>query len=93
MQAVHLHTEDGFVVALLGDKDRIYTPYVALTFPIRKRRIANGDVAKFTRPLTIGHNKKQRPYPLTKLVNHLLRIGKAHGISKGARTMLMKAKA
>ena len=92
MKAVKLRTEHGVRACLLGDPGRLYTSYVTIDFPIRKHRIANGDVDRFTRPLTIGHKKRERPYPVTKLVNHLIRIGRAHGITKGARRLVMIAK-
>jgi len=92
MKAVHLHTEHGVKACLLGDPGRLYTPYVSINFPIRKHRIANGDVERFTKPLTIGHGKRQRPYPLIRIANHMLRVGRAHGITKAARLLVMKAK-
>jgi hypothetical protein len=86
MKAVTIFTEDGQCAAVLGEAGRIYTPYVMVEFPIRKRRIFNVDVPKYTRPLFIG--KGNDPYPMKRIVRHLRRIGKHHGITKGATQLL-----
>lgn len=98
MQTVRLHTPDGMTTALLGKPGRVYTPFVRIDSPssgpfIRLYKIANGDVPLFTVPLHIGHGKNWRPYPITRMANHMLRVGRANGITKGARTLLNKAKA
>ena len=89
MKAVTIFTEDGQCAAVLGEPGRIYTPYVIVEFPIRKQRIPNGDVESYTRPLFIG--KGNGPYPLKRIIRHLLRIGKKHGITKAAKAFLKEA--
>jgi len=90
MRVVRVHTNEGQFTAVLGDPGRIYTPYVQVEFPVRKRRIPNGDVGLFTSQVTKGIDKKD--YPVKRAANHLLRIGRQHGISKGARQFLNEAR-
>ncbi len=90
MKAVTIFTADGQYAAVLGDAGRIYTPYVIVAFPVRKEKIANGDVESYTRPLFIG--KANNPYPLKRICNHMLRIGRKHRITKGAKKFLQEAK-
>ena len=91
MRAVTLFTIDGQCAAILGEAGRIYTPYVIVEFPIRKRQIPNGDVDSYTRPLFLG--KGNDPYPMKRIVRHLRRIGRKHGITKGALALLKEAAA
>ncbi len=86
MKPVTMFTVDGQCAAVLGDPGRIYTPYVIVEFPIRKRKIPNGDVESYTRPLFIG--KGNDLYPMKRIIRHLRRIGKKHGITKGAARFL-----
>ena len=82
MKVVWIHTEEGSQTAILGEPSRLYTPYVIVEFPIRLRRMPNGNVAKYT---------KDMEYPLKKACNRYLRIGRKHGISKGARKFIRSA--
>lgn len=90
MQAVKIRIEEGQFAAVLGKPGRMYTPFVMVEFPVRKRRIANIDVEKYTRPLFKG--KGNDPYPIKRAANHMLRIGRKHGITKGARDLLNAAR-
>jgi len=84
-EIVRMHTSTGFFCAVLGKPGRIYTPYVTLqTFPIRKRKIRNTALPKVTAPLM----RKDKPYPLKRGVNQMLRVGRNVGITKGAKTLL-----
>ena len=87
-RAVRVHTDEGHFSAVLGEPGRIYTPFVMVEFPVRKRKIANGDIERHTKPLLKGIDD----YPVKKIANHLLRIGRQHGITKGARKLLQEAK-
>jgi hypothetical protein len=87
-KAVKIHTIDGVFTAVLGEPGRIYTPYVSIDFPVRKRKMANGDVERFTRPLLKGIDD----YPIRRICNHMLRVGRQHGITKGAKALLQEAK-
>ena len=94
MQVVRIHTDDGFHTAILGEPGTKFTSYVAVSFPVRKRRIRNADVTKHTRPLLVAVGKSgQKDYPLKRAANHILRIGRQHGISGGAKELLLAAKA
>lgn len=91
MQAVKLRVagDAGEFCAILGKPGRIYTPYVSLQGKeVRKRKMANGDVERYGRPLLKGG----REYPLKRAANHMLRAGRARGITKGAKRLLMEAK-
>ena len=93
MRAVNMKADNGGFTAILGNPGRIYTPFVRMesnsTGPfVKKRRIANGDVELFTSPLMKGID----PYPIRKACNHMLRVGRKHGITKGAKKLLQEAK-
>jgi len=89
MQVVRVHNDEGHFSAVLGKPGRIYTPYVCLAgFPVRKRKMANGSVKLHTSPLTY----RNKPYPLKKAVNHMLRVGRQCGITGGAKKLLKEAK-
>ena len=98
MQVVRIHVQYGkyprihsyFNTAILGKAGRKFTKYVPMDFPIRVRKILNADVDKFTTQLTIG--KSKRNYPLKRAANHMLRVGRMHGISGAARKFLQEAK-
>jgi len=55
---------------------------------IKKYQMANGDVELFVIPLLKGID----PYPIKRACNHMLRIGRNHGITKGAKKLLQEAK-
>lgn len=86
MRVVRIAHVDGytqqFQIAVLGDPGRIYTPYVTTEFPVRLRRIANGDVKKYTKDID---------YPLKKACTALKRVGSKQGITKGAKQLLSRA--
>ena len=84
MKVVWIHTEEGSQTAIMGEPSRLYTKYVMVEFPIRLRRMPNGNVAKYT---------KDMDYPLKKACRGYLRIGRQHGISKGARKFIQSATA
>lgn len=73
-----------FTTAILGEPGRIYTPYVIVEFPVRLRRIPNGDVERYTRDID---------YPLKKACRSFLGVGRRHGITKGARNFIKGAQA
>lgn len=79
MNIVHLHTEQGVKCVVLGEPGRLYTQYVLIDYPVRLRRIANGDIARYTR---------DAGYPLKKGLRSFLRIGRKNGITKGAAKLL-----
>lgn len=87
-RAVRLHTGTGFVCAVLGEPGRKWTPYVSFGFPIRKRKIANSQIERYSKPLMKGKS----PYPLKTACNKLLTMGKNGNITKGARQLLNDAK-
>lgn len=92
-EAIRLHTESGFVSALAGKRGRLYTEIVPVEFwgkscKIRKRRVPNRDIDKYAKPLMKG----KKPYPLTRLCNHLLRMGRHGHMTKGARALVNEAK-
>jgi hypothetical protein len=99
MQVVRMHMQHGkyprihssFTTAIIGEAGRKFTKYIALDFPVRIRKILNTDVEKFTSQLTIG--KARQDYPLKKAANHMLRVGRQHGISGAARKFLREARA
>jgi len=83
MRVVRIHANDeSFHTAVMGEPSRIFTPYVMVEFPVRLRRIANGDVASYVEDMD---------YPLKKACRHLLRMGREHDISKAAKTFLKEA--
>ncbi len=91
MIVARVKTNEGAFCAVLGKPGRLYTPFVSLaSFPVRKYRIANGDVKLYAKQLLLG--TKRLDYPVKKAVNHMLRVGRMHGITKGARKLLMEAK-
>ena len=88
-----MRTDDGGFTAVLGNPGRIYTPYVRMQTNssgpfIKKRKIANGDVDHYCSPLLKGID----PYPIRKICNHMLRVGRMHGITKAAKKLLQEAK-
>ena len=89
MQVVRIRNDEGSFSAILGEPSRLYTPYVMIDFPVRKRRMANGDVKRCTTQLTLGRTHKD--YPLGRAVRHMLRVGRKHGITKSARLFLREA--
>jgi hypothetical protein len=93
MRAVNLRDNDGGFCAILGNPGRIYTPYVRMESNtagpfIRKRSMPNGDIALHSTPLMKGID----PYPIKRACNHMLRVGRTLGITKGARKLLQAAK-
>ncbi len=95
MRAVNMKADAGSFTAILGNPGRIYTPFVRMesnsTGPfIKMRKIANGDVELYTSPLLKGNLLD--PYPIRKACNHMLRVGRKHGITNGARKLLQEAK-
>lgn len=95
MQVMRIKVDDGVgaFVGIVGKPGRIYTPYVRIDAHgtgswIIRRMMANGDIAAFASTLMRG----DKPYPLKRAVNHLLRIGREHGITKTAKKLLMEAK-
>jgi hypothetical protein len=89
MRVVRIHSDEGSFTAVLGKPGRIYTPYVCLAdYPVRKRRMANGDVAKYASELTL----KGKPYPLKRAVRAMLRVGRQYGITGGAKALLKEAR-
>lgn len=85
-----VHNDEGCFCAVIGKPGRVYTPYVSMAnFPVRKYRMANGEVNRFITQLLL----KGKDYPVTKAVNHMLRVGRKHGITKGARALLLEARA
>ena len=93
MRAVNLRDADGGFTAILGNPGRIFTQYVRIESNssgpfIRKRKMANGDVELFSTPLLKGID----PYPIKKACNHMLRVGRNLGITKGAKKLLQDAK-
>ncbi|KKN76148.1 hypothetical protein LCGC14_0373430 [marine sediment metagenome] len=94
MRAMRIRVNDGVgsFTAVVGKPGRIYTPYVKIDshgtgVAIIRRHMANGDVEAFASPLMKG----DKPYPMTKAVNHMLRIGRKRGITKSARALLKEA--
>lgn len=93
MRAVNLRDNDGGFTAILGKPGRIFTPYVRMESNssgpfIRKRKMPNGDVELYSSPLLMGIN----PYPIKRICNHMLRVGRKSGITKGAKKLLQEAK-
>lgn len=84
MRVVWMHTDEGSQTAILGDPGRKWTPFVMIEFPVRLRRIKNADVGRYT---------KELEYPLKKACRAYLKIGRKHGITKGAKTLIRKAQA
>jgi len=91
MKVVTIQHRDGgvrfskqFCTAILGKPGRVYTPYVIIEFPIRLRRIANGDVTRYT---------KDMDYPLKKACSRFMGVGRRHGMTKGARKLIKAAQA
>lgn len=94
MRAVRLRDDHGTFAAVIGSPGRIYTPYVRIDSPnkgpfIKKWRMANGDIDKYSEPLMRGG----KDYPVKTAANHMLRIGRKSGITKGARQLLNEARA
>ena len=82
--------DEGTFCAILGQAGRLYTPYVCLEGKVvSRRRMANGDVARYATDLMKG----KRAYPIKRAANHMLRVGRTRGITKGARKLLKEAKA
>jgi len=102
MKAVNMKLDSGCCTAVLGNKGRVWTPFVRMescsSGPFIKRyKMANGDVERYTETLMMrkvvgGKYKADQPYPIKKIVNHMLRIGRMHGIQKAAKKILMEAK-
>ncbi len=93
MRACTIKSDCGSFPAIVGDPGRSFTPFVRIESPtqgpfIKKYRLTNADMEKYSRPLLKGID----PYPLKTAVNHMLRIGRANGITKAAKTFLMEAK-
>lgn len=90
MRIVRVANDEGSFSAVLGKPGRVWTPYVCLaSYPVRKRRMANGDVKLFCSELTLGRTKKA--YPLKRAVRHMLRVGRQYGITGGAKKLLREA--
>lgn len=89
-RVVRVSTTEGCFTAVMGEPGRIYTPYVCLEGKVVSRhRMPNGDVARYATDLMKG----TKPYPLKRAINHMLRVGRTRGITKGAKTLLREAKA
>ena len=83
MRVVRLKTDEGTTTAIMGDPGRIYTPFAMIELPIiRKRRLPNGDAAKFAADLD---------YPIKKACRRYLSFGRKHSITKSARTFIRGA--
>lgn len=89
MRAVKVHTNEGVFCAVLGEAGRLYTPYVIIDTPVRKCKLANGDIKRLVTDLM----RKGKAYPLKTAANHMLRCGRKFGITKGARKLLNEARA
>ena len=79
--------------ALVGDPGRKFTQYVPVEFHgksclIRKKRMLNSEM-RYAKPLKKGN----KDYPVARLCNHLLRMGKNGRMTKGARKFVQEAKA
>lgn len=93
MKACTIKSDCGSFPAIVGNPGRAFTPFVRMDSPskgpfIRKYRLTNDDMETYSKPLLKGID----PYPLKKAVNHFLRIGRANGITKEAKQLLMEAK-
>ena len=93
MKACTIKSDCGSFPAIVGNAGRTFTPFVRIESPtqgpfIKKYRLTNADMEKYSRPLLKGID----PYPLKTACNHMLRIGRAHGITKAAKALLMEAK-
>jgi len=93
MRAMILRKDEGVFCAVVGKPGRIFTPYVRIHSPktgpfVKKFKMANGDMELYSKPMLKGID----PYPLKRVANHFLRIGRKSGITKGARKFLMDAK-
>jgi len=94
VKAMQIRSDEGVFTAVVGNPGRIYTPFVRVDGAgksgpfIVKRQLANGDMELYASPLM----KADKPYPLKRAINHMLRIGRANGITKAAKTFLMEAK-
>lgn len=84
MKVVRIRTVEGCKVAIIGEPGRKWTPYSTIEFPVRLHRIKNSDVGRFTVDIQ---------YPLKKACKSFLRVGRSHGITKGARKFLRGAMA
>lgn len=93
MQAMRIRDNEGSFTAVVGKASRIYTPYVRMDSYgkgpfIIKRQMANGDMDLYATPLT----RTGKPYPVKRAINHMLRIGRANGITKAAKKFLLAVK-
>ncbi len=93
MRVVRFNDTDGFFTAIVGKPGRIYTAMIRLDSPtagphVIRRQVANGDVESFSSPLMKG----DKPYPIKRAINHMLRIGRERGITGEAKSFLLKAK-
>ncbi len=93
MRAMSIRSDCGTFPAVVGDKGRIWTKFVRMESPttgpfIKQYKMANGDVELFAKPLLKGID----PYPMKRICNHMLRIGRKHGITKSAKKLLQEAK-
>jgi len=87
MKVARVHTDEGFFTAVLGEPGRKFTPFVMIDFPVRKRQMLNVDVDKHAPQLMLG----KKDYPVKRAARHMLRIGRAQGITKGAKVLLREA--
>lgn len=87
-EVVRIHNGSGFCVAVLGNRGRVWTPYVSIdAYPIRKHKIRTAKLAKYCKPLEL----RGKPYPLTRAAKQMLRVGRNMGITKGAKALLKEA--
>lgn len=95
MKAMLIKDDDGSFTAVVGKPGRIYTQFVRMdgagaTGPfIVKRKMANGDMDLYSSPLLWANDT---PYPIKRIVKHMLRIGRENGITKSAKDFLRGAK-
>ena len=79
LQVVRYYNHDQFVVAVRGDAGRKYIPLVFIT----NRGVVRRDV-----PLDEERGFREIDYPIRKAVVGMKRVGKKHGITKGALELL-----
>lgn len=94
MRAMTIKSDCGSFPAIVGDPGRKFTQYVRMDSPtqgpfVKRYKLTNGEIDKYAAPLLRGID----PYPLKRAVNHMLRVGRANGITKAAKVFLMEAKA
>ena len=93
MRACSIKSDCGQFPAVVGNPGRKFTHYVRMDSPtqgpfIKRYKLTNEEIDKYATPLLRGIDL----YPLKRIVNHMLRIGRMNGITKAAKTFLMEAK-